>query len=191
MYRLLATTIAALVLTAGTALTASATTVTPGGNFTATGTAMFRLSGGNSGFQGSCSVTLQGNLTASTGAFSITSATFGYPCGQQGSVGVSARIDLPVTGTTVAQGTGGGPGWSYPVNITAYLDVISGPAPRWGVSCDSPRSILWFWQNNGTAGAPATKLTTSGYEWFATASQNSATCEIYLDTTLSASQGFH
>ncbi len=60
----------------------------------------------------------------------------------------------------------------------------------WGIGCDSYIAMSLSWKNNGQAGAPSTRLTTDGYQWFGQSFAAGLTCEITLDLSLSPFQTF-
>lgn len=181
---------ASLILLVGT-VDAATVTVSPGGNFTASGQAYFRLSGGSQNFGGNCPVTMQGTLNPADATFTITSADFSPPCGTLSSgTPVGASIDLPWSGPTQSVLADGA--FSYPVHLDANLFQINGPGPMWGAICSSslapPISLKWV--TNGQPGAVSTRLSTEGYKWFGQNATSGATCEILFDLYLSPFQKF-
>lgn len=189
MSKVFASSVAALVVALATASSASAVTVSPGGAFTASGEARFRLSGGAS-FEGICDVSMAGTLNASNGSFTITSATFTTPCGHIAvDRPVRAGIDLPWSGPAKNVLPSGA--FAYPVYLTASLAQMGGDGPFWGATCDTPRAMSLSWKNNGTPGAPSSRLTTNGYQWFGQASQTGATCEVSFDLYITPFQTFY
>lgn len=189
MSKAFASSIAALVVALATASPASAVTVSPGGSFTASGEARFRLSGGVF-FEGICDVSMAGTLDPSNGSFTITSATFATPCGQIAvDRPVAADIGLPWSGPAKSVNSSGA--LALPVYLTATLSQMGGDGPLWGVNCDTPREMALSWKNNGTPGAPASRLTTNGYRWFGQSSQTGATCEVLFDLYITPFQTFN
>lgn len=181
---------ASLVLSAGAAQ-AVTVTVSPGGTFTASGQAYFRLSGQTQNFGGNCPVTMQGTLNPANAAFTITSADFSPPCGTlSGGTPVGAAIDLPWSAPTQNVFSDGA--YSYPVHLDGSLFQIGGDGPRWGAICQSslapPFSLRWF--TNGLPGAASTRLSTNGYQMFGQNATSGSTCEIMFDLYLSPFQTF-
>ena len=173
---------ASLVLSAGVA-SAATVTVAPGGNFTASGLVSFRLSGGSSGFAGSCAAILKGNLNATNASFTVTEATFDSPCGNINGSPVGATLAVPFSANTTNVLADGA--FSYPVRFSGTLAQMSGPGPLWIANCDSslPPAISLKWRTNGTPGAASTSLSTEGYQWFGT-TVTGASCEILFDLAL-------
>ena len=181
---------ASLMLSAGAAH-AVTVTVSPGGSFTASGQAYFRLSGNTQNFLGNCPVSMQGTLNPTNAAFTITTATFSPPCGTlSGGTPVGAGINLPWSGPT--QNVFSDAAYSYPVHLDASLFQIGGDGPFWGAICESSLapaiSLRWF--TNGLPGAASTRLSTNGYQWFGTNNTSGSTCEIMFDLNLSPFQTF-
>ena len=179
---------ASLVLSAGVA-SAATVTVAPGGNFTASGQVSFRLSGGSSGFTGSCAVIIRGSLNASNASVTVTEATFDAPCGTINGNPVAATLAVPFSANTTSVAADGA--FTYPVRMSGTLFQTSGPGPLWIANCNSAPSppISLKWKTNGLPGAASTSLATDGWAWFGNAGTG-ASCEIMFDLSLVPFQTF-
>lgn len=179
---------ASLVLSAGAA-SAATITVAPGGNFTASGLVSFRLTGGSSGFTGSCAVILRGSLNPSNASVTVTEATFDAPCGTINGNPVGASLAVPFSANTTSMASDGA--FTYPVRMSGTLFQASGPGPLWIANCNSALSppISLKWKTNGLPGASSTSLSTGGWEWFGNTATGTS-CEIMFDLALVPFQTF-